>query len=88
MPFKKGQSGHPGGRPKTLGQVQDIARKHEVEAIETLVAIMRNDPDSRVRAMAADKILDRARGKPAQAITGEGGEGPVQHVLKVIRNAK
>jgi hypothetical protein len=29
---------------------------------------------------AADKILDRAYGKPAQPLTGEDGEGPVQTI--------
>jgi hypothetical protein len=34
-----------------------------VEAIETLVTLMRNSPDDRVRLLAADKLLERGFGK-------------------------
>jgi len=37
-PFKKGQSGNPGGRPKIVGEVKELARTHTAEAIETLVS--------------------------------------------------
>ena len=39
-PFKKGQSGNPGGRPKVIAEVKELARAHTGEAIETLVSIM------------------------------------------------
>ena len=41
-PFKKGQSGNPGGRPKVVAEVKELARAHTGEAIETLVSIMTN----------------------------------------------
>ena len=42
-PFPKGISGNPGGRPKVLGDVQELARQQSPEAINTLVAIMQNE---------------------------------------------
>ena len=41
-PFKKGQSGNPGGRPKVIAEVKELARAHTGDAIETLVSIMSN----------------------------------------------
>ena len=38
-------------------------------------------PPPRVSLAGRNAVLDRAYGKPAQAMTGEGGEGPVQHVM-------
>ena len=41
-PFQKGTSGNPGGRPKVLGDVQELARQQSPQAIDTLVAIMQD----------------------------------------------
>ena len=48
-PFKKGQSGNPGGRPKVIAEVKELARAHTGEAIETLVSIMTNRKPRRRR---------------------------------------
>ena len=73
-PFKKGQSGNPGGRPKVIAEVKDLAREYTSEAIETLVSIMTNPKSApAARVSAANSLLDRGYGKPPQHITGEGG---------------
>ena len=43
--FKQGFSGNPGGRPKDEHKVAELARSYTVEAVETLVDLMRRqDP--------------------------------------------
>lgn len=69
----KGVSGNPGGRPKIDKEIRELAQSYSIQAIETLAGIMNNEQyDPRVRGFAADKILDRAVGKPAQAIQHSG----------------
>jgi len=41
MPFEKGKSGNPGGRPKVVGDVQLLARENTKEAIVTFVVSWR-----------------------------------------------
>jgi hypothetical protein len=75
MPFKPGQSGNPGGRPKTVGPVRDLAGKHTKEAIETLASVMKDtSAPHAARVAAANGLLDRAHGKPSQPITGKDEE--------------
>ena len=67
MPFAKGKSGNPGGRPKVVGEVQALARGYTSRAVETLRGIMENikaPPAARIAAAIA--ILDRAFGRPHQ----------------------
>ena len=58
-PFQKGVSGNPGGRPKVLGDVQELARQRSPEAINTLAAIM-DDPKAppAARVVAANSLLE------------------------------
>jgi len=76
MPFKPGQSGNPGGRPKrtealaTAISEMDTAHRLRLEYI----AAHGEHKDS----VAAIKLLwAYAHGNPTQPVTGEGG-GPLQ----------
>lgn len=62
-PFKPGQSGNPGGRPKVLGRVRELAQASTEIAVKTLIEALQ-DPDGRVRVAAANSLLDRGHGKP------------------------
>ena len=71
--FAPGQSGNPGGRPKDEHRVAELARSYTAEAIDTLVELMRNGKDERVRGTAAQALLDRGWGKAkVEVVTGEG----------------
>ena len=69
-PFRKGVSGNPGGRPKVLGDVQQLARQKSPEAINTLSNIMHDEKaPPAARVAAANALLDRGYGKPTQPIS-------------------
>ena len=61
--FTMGHSGNAGGRPKDEYKVAELARSYTAEAIDTLVELMRNGKDERVRGTAAQALLDRGWGK-------------------------
>jgi hypothetical protein len=70
-PFPKGLSGNPGGRPKEIGHVRELAREHTQEAVQTLVDIMRTGRTDSARAAAASELLSRGWGKPSLPIRAE-----------------
>jgi hypothetical protein len=67
MVFVKGVSGNPGGRPKLKVNLRELAQENTMEALETLVQVMRTGKPGE-RLVAANAILDRAYGKPSQSI--------------------
>ena len=72
--FAKGYSGNSGGRPKDEHNVAELARSYTVEALETLVELMRNGRDERVRGTAAQALLDRGWGKPKVEVVSENSD--------------
>lgn len=67
--FKPGQIANPGGRPKAVAEVRALAREHSVEAMETLVQVMRNPSSpTNARIAAADAILNRGYGRPETTV--------------------
>ena len=79
-PFRPGRSGNPGGRPKVVREVQELARQHTPDVINALVEVCNTavrHPSARVAAAIA--LLDRAYGKPAQTIAAEVPPRSIKH---------
>lgn len=88
--FRPGISGNPGGKRPGMKLVENVIReaagKHAPECLEFLFQVVRGKVDGipfndvGARAKAAIYLIDRAVGKPAQAVhvSGEDG-GPIKH---------
>lgn len=87
MAFARGQSGNPGGRPKKtpeLLEIEALAKDASPTAIKRLVYWAKSkDPGASVKACQA--ILDRAYGKPAQAVEHK---GTVTHDISSFTDAE
>lgn len=71
---------------KTLTRVKSLARCHTENAINVLQSIMMQEEcPPAARVSAAQVLLDRGWGKPAQPQTGEDGEGAISIVHEVRR---
>jgi hypothetical protein len=63
---------------KNLTDIRSLARGHTEGALSTLASIMHSaEAPPAARVAAANSLLDRGWGKPAQPLTGE-DEGPIQ----------
>ena len=65
-PFREGISGNPGGRPKVLSEVRELARAHGAGAIAELARLALKAKSEAVRVAACRELLDRGYGKPEQ----------------------
>src|SRR5215207_4338328 len=72
-----GSSPNPGGRPKVIADIRDLARQHTTTALQALVQIAENGEHEAARVSAASAILDRAWGKPTTVLAGDDSMPPI-----------
>lgn len=82
MKHNQVKSSHGGARPgagrkrgepnKVNRDLRELAQHYTPEALDTLASIMRDGESEAARVSAANSILDRGYGKPAQHVTSEG----------------
>ena len=86
MPFEKGKSGNPRGRPKIPPDVRDMFKAATPAAAKLLIkTIDDEDAPLALRMDAAKTILDRVYGKASQPIEGNGGAAVQVVMSKEVR---
>jgi len=71
---------------KAPTEIRSLARSHTEQAINVLVGVMgQTDAPPAARVSAANSILDRGWGKPAQPIDGDGDGGAIELIHRIER---
>ena len=74
--------------PKAKAEIRSLARAHTEKAINVLVGVMRQKKaPPAARVSAANALLDRGWGKPAQPQTGD-GDSPMELIIRHIDPTK
>ena len=84
-PFEPGQSGNPGGRPKALGELRDLARTHAAEAINELARLAVKARSESVRVAAIRELLDRGYGRATQFLAADNDTIPTDKTADELR---
>ncbi len=84
-PFKPGKSGNPGGRPRIVGELRELARAHAPKAIEELARLALKAKSETARVAAIRELLDRGYGKSTQFLAAENQAVPSDMTREELR---
>jgi len=74
--------GRPIGALSKRTDIKSLAAIYTTDALLCLINIVKKSKNEGNRILAAKELLDRAHGKPAQAVTGD-PENPIPHTLRI-----
>lgn len=78
---RPGAGRKPGVPNKATAEIREAAQQYTTQALETLAQVMQTGESETARVSAANSILDRAYGRPAQAVQLGGHDGgPIKHL--------
>ena len=83
MPFQKGKSGNPSGRPKKVLELVELARESCPDAIEKAKKLLK-DSDGKVAMAAAVFLRDTGMGRPSQ-VEFDLAQVPDERLLEEVR---
>ena len=72
---EQGRSEEPARVAAGVSEIRTLARRHALAAIRSLAAIAINGKTEPARVAASKAILERAFGRPSQAMAGERADG-------------
>lgn len=84
-PFRKGESGNPGGRPRVSSNIRDLARQHAPAAIAELARLTLRARSEGVRVAAIKELLDRGFGRSTQIVEGSLDRGSIPTELPLVQ---
>lgn len=80
---RPGSGRKPGVPNKATAEIKALAQKHGAAAVERLAYLMTRAESEQAQVAACKEMLDRAYGKPAQAIVGD-DEAPVKTIMEIV----
>lgn len=87
--FEKGKSGNPGGRGKDAKKFADLCMSLSEDAINRISEMAQFSEDDNIRLKANMYLVDRALGKPAQAVNvGDHDGGPLKVIVQIMTKVK
>ena len=79
------RGGRTAGTPnKATAAIKELAGQYSDAAVKRLAWLMENAESEAAQVAAAKELLDRAHGRPAQAIVGEEGTQPIELLVSWI----
>ncbi len=87
--LKRGGPGRPKGVPnKANAEIKAVAAEHGPSAIARLAHLMLHAESEQAQVSAARELLDRAYGKPAQAVSNPDGSAlnmPASLIFQIVK---